>query len=252
MQMSHMHSYGIGNSVSTATFSTRADLSMQESTAGAATAPWSSVAPAAATSLSRSGSNQQVRQQQHQFRPLAQTSMQAFMAARSGRADTQQAWQHQAAPASVQQQAQHAVAAGANADGSSFIDLTSDPHPTAAAMSVPGDIATTTAVSARQAQASYVNQEPAGINFFEDAVDDDDDVGTDGLMECSTNLLNAGIRVHKYSIVFCCQSCPPSCCVPALRLHPMPHLLLHSKPFKCWKHYLHVLCCSIKPQMLSC
>ena len=214
-QVSGMQACGVLGHAPDAAFSLRPDLTRQESTAGAATAPLFNMPPAAATSMAQSGSNQQLRQQQHQPRSLAQTSLQAFMAACSGHADSQQAWRDQAAPASIQQRAQHAFITGANAVGSSCIDLTSDQHPAAAATSVPGDTASTMAVDAQQAQASFASAEPAGINFFEDAVDDDD-VGTDGLMECSINLLKAGIRVHKYSIAFCCQSYLASCCVLAL------------------------------------
>lgn len=57
-------------------------------------------------------------------------------------------------------------------------------------------------VSDCQPAADVVADDQANTGKGEEAVEDILDTGTEELMECSSNLLNPGIRVHKYSFGF--------------------------------------------------
>ena len=147
----------------------------------------------------------QHQQPQHTF---AQTSMQSYIAAHSARGHLQQPvsgtlGSSASVPHSLHQPQQQAImATGVLADAEDLcIDLTSQPDGTAAAdaQAVGGEDAMqlaplrpAVAVSA-PAEASIRAQEAQAV---------EEGTSEDELMECSTNLLNSGIRVHKYSFAF--------------------------------------------------
>lgn len=145
-------------------------------------------------------------QQQQPQQMLAQTSMQSYIAAHSARGHLQQPvsitlGSSASVPHSLHHPQQQAImATGVLADAEDFcIDLTSQPDGTAAADAhTVGDENAMQLAPLRPAAAVPTSAE-ASIRAQEaQAVEE----GTSELMECSTNLLNPGIRVHKYSIAF--------------------------------------------------
>jgi len=139
---------------------------------------------------------------------LAQTSMQSYIAAHSARGHLQQPvstifGSSASVPHSLHQPQQQAImATGVLADAEDLcIDLTSQPDGTAAAdaHSV-GDENAMQLAPLRPAAAiptpaeAYIRAQ--GAQAAEKGSSED------VLMECSTNLLNPGIRVHKYSFAF--------------------------------------------------
>lgn len=164
----------------------------------------------------------------------AQTSMQSYIAAYSSRGHLQQPvstpfGSHASVPHSFHQPQQQAIMAiGVLADAENLcIDLISQPDGTAAADAhTVGDENAAHLTPLRPAAAVPTPAE-ASIRAQE-AQAAEEGTSEDVLMECSTNLLNAGIRVHKYS--FACTSCPWCTCI---------NLYFH-------------LCCSIRLCRMSC
>lgn len=139
---------------------------------------------------------------------LAQTSMQSYIAAHSARGHLQQPvsitlGSSASVPHSFHQPQQQAImATGVLADAEDLcIDLTSQPDGTAAAdAQTVGDENAMQLAPLRPAAAVSALAE-ASIRAQEDQAVEEG-TSEDELMECSTNLLNPGIRVHKYSIAF--------------------------------------------------
>lgn len=154
--------------------------------------------------------------QQHlqQPRTLARSSMQCYTAAHSARGLVQQPLNGAATTAAASYSAREALPAAQYKatpgiatgvlveDEEVCIDLTSQPDDTAA----PGTHSTAPSYclqpalqgSMRSAAIAAEAGEAPMAEEMHDAVEDRS--AEDVLMECSSNLLNAGIRVHKYSL----------------------------------------------------
>ena len=134
---------------------------------------------------------------------------------------------------SAQQQVKAAHATGMLAnDVDDCIDLTSQPEPQnppdAPQAGHTGDAAQPTDCF-QPAEAGAAASDQAGKEADKEAVEDIvDDHPEDKLMECSTNLLNPGIRVHKYSFGFPLHAvtCTTVLCTMRLSLHCS--LLVHA------------------------
>ncbi len=149
--------------------------------------------------------------QKHHPQPqhtLAQTSMQSYIAAHSARGHLQQPvsialGSSASVPHSLLQPQQQAImATGVLADAEDLcIDLTSQPDITAAADALPlGDENAMQLAPLRPAAA--VPQSAEASIRAQEAQAVEEGTSEDELMECSTKLLNSGIRVHKYSFAF--------------------------------------------------
>lgn len=143
-------------------------------------------------------------QHQQPQQMLGHTSMQSYIAAYSARGNLQQPvsttfGSSASVPHSFHQPQQQAImATGVLADAEDLcIDLTSQPDGAADAHTVGDDNAMhpaplrPAAVVPTSAEASIRPQEAQAV-----------EEGASELMKCSTNLLNPGIRVHKYSFAF--------------------------------------------------
>lgn len=155
---------------------------------------------------------QQEQQVQHASARQAprQTSMQSFMAlhATCQQPNLPAAASAQPSSTSAQQPARAACATGMLADDvDDCIDLTSQPEPhnpanapqaghLCGAAAQPSDCCPPAAAGAAAHDQAGKGTETGAV---EDIIDDHPE---DTLMECSTNLLNPGIRVHKYSFGF--------------------------------------------------
>lgn len=152
---------------------------------------------------------------------LAQTSMQRYMAAHSARDHIQQPAATAASDSALvhqlmqpPQQSACSLATGVLADDDTFcIDLTSQSDPTAPADTTSAAAAHSMAVAhagqhalppGPAAAAPAVAEAPAGAEEGQA----NEGVAGEMLMECSVNLLNPGIRVHKYSFALLCILLP--------------------------------------------
>lgn len=153
---------------------------------------------------------------------LAQTSMQRYIAAHSARDHIQQPAATAAVDSALlhqlvqlpRQQSTHSLATGVLADDDTFcIDLTSQSGPTAPA-DTPSAAAAHSMAVAHAGQhtlpSGVVAAAPAAAEAPAGAEEGPAEEGTAGevLMECSANLLNPGIRVHKYSLALLCILLP--------------------------------------------
>lgn len=146
-------------------------------------------------------------QHQQPQQVLAQTSMQSYMAVHSARGHLQQPvstalGSSASVPHSLHQPQQQAiVATGVLADAEDLcIDLTSQPDGTAAADA--HTVGDKNAPLAPLRPAAAVPTAAEASIRAQEAQAAEEGTSEDVLMECSTNLLNPGIRVHKYSFAF--------------------------------------------------
>ena len=183
----------------------------------------------------------QKHHQQHQQpqQMLAQTSMQSFTAAHSARGHLQLPFSTAlgssvSMPHLLQHPQQQAImATGVLADAEDLcIDLTSQPDGTAAAdaHSVGGDHA----MHLAPLRAAAAVPPPAEADIrAQGAEAAEDGTNEDVLMECSTNLLNPGIRVHKYSFAFL---------TPVLAAHELTCSLIYAAVLYVLRHDSGFLC----------